>query len=343
MSYLSEALAGLDGRRNNIVCTCKYVSGSDEVINGLFSEPRIRFSQPWVLNDPLEVNPGLVLKFWDDETNYTHCTYQGVYLPSYRDQVYLNLIEARYNRYGILSLSKQLFSYDMWNRYANANKGFIIDFKQGIDEHECFKSRALFSGLVEYVPQFEIVVDRPIGDSGYATYDYLTKDLFLKKTEHWKNEQEYRIVRPLSEYPGYVEPSEPKTYRDEELYLFDYDPSSIACIIFGAAMDGAKKRKIIDLTKDLSVGYFQCLIDKSDDYALYYLPIDWWKNREQFFSLKPQLFITDGSEFEHRELHKTVRNLDEVPYCRDRRTKQSLEGYVRRIKDRRAQGNITSR
>jgi hypothetical protein len=338
MSYLSETLAAIDGRRNNIICTCKYVSDSDEVIEGLFADHRIRFSQPWALNDPLEVNPGLVLSFWDDVTNYTHCIYEDVWLPSYRDQVYLNLVEARYNRYGILSLSKQLFSYDMWNRYANAHKGFIVDFKQAIDEHKCFKSDGLFSGLVNYVEKYEIVVDRPIGDNGYATYDYLTKDLFLNKTKHWKDEQEYRIVRPLSEHPDCVEPPERKSYRDNGLYLFDYDPSSISCIIFGAAMDGKKKRRIVELTEHLGIGYFQCLIDKSDDYALYYLPIDWWKDRKQFYSLRPQLLITDGSEFEHRELKRVIRNLDEVPYCRDQRTRQSLQDYVGRIKSRKRSG-----
>lgn len=335
MTYLQEHLGNYSGKNKNIVATCKYVTDSTEVIRGLFKEHKIRFSQPWVLNDPVEVNPGIVLKFANDQLNYTHYTYQDIRLPSYRDLVYLNLIEARYNRYGILSLSKNLFSYDMWNRYANANKGFIVDFRQNLDEPKCFMSTGLFSGLVKYVEKYEIEVDKPIGTNGFATYDYLNRELFLTKTLHWKDEKEYRIVRPLAEHRQYQDPKEHKSYRDDKLYVFEYDPSSIAAIIFGAAMSSKNKRAILELTAGLDIEYFQCLIDKSDNFALYYLPISAWKDREYFLSLTHKIFVTDGTEFKYRELEQAVSNLDQIPYYKDPAVQYSLTEFIISRKKRR--------
>lgn len=338
MAYLQEHLANYSGKTQKIIATCKYVSDSCQVIRGLFKDHVIRFSQPWVLNDPIEVNPGLVLTFANDQTNYTHYTYDGVRLPSYRDQVYLNLVEARYNRYGILSLSKNLFNYDMWNRYANAHKGFIVDFRQNIDEAKCFRSSGLFSGLVRYVTKYEIEIDSPIGPAGYATYDHLNRELFLTKTAHWKEEQEYRIVRPLAEHPDYREPMERKSYRDKKTYLFDYDPSSIAAIIFGAAMAGDKKKEIFELTADLDVVYCQCLLDKSDDFAMYYLPVSLWTDRDLFLSLSHQVFVTDGHEFKYRELEQTISSLEQIPYFMEPMMQHVLTDFISSKIERKKKG-----
>jgi len=333
MTFLEEAFSELNSLRKNIVATCKYVSDDDAVVDGLFRDHLIRFSQPSVLNDPVEVNPGIRLSFGSEPENYAHYTYQGIRLPSYREQIYLNLIEARYNRYGILSLSKNVLSYDMWNRYANEHRGFIIDFKQNIDEKASFKSEGLFSGMVRYLQEYEIVVDRPVGPNGYATYDYLNQELFLSKTYHWRDEQEYRIVRPLAEHPEYKQPIEHKLYRDRRMYLFEYDPSAIAMIVFGAAMEPVKKSKIMDLTAGLNIVYLQALLDK-DHFEMYYLPITLWKSADQFLSQLPQVFVTDDWEFKYKDLEKTIRNLEELPYTKDKIMLQMTLDYIRRKEEK---------
>ena len=339
MTYLQEIASNLNGKDKDIAATCKYLSDDDKVIDGLFQNRKIRFSQPWILNDPVEVNPVIKLSFGKDRTNYTHFTYRGIRLPSYRDQVYMNLIEARYNRYGILSLSKDLFNYDMWNHYANAHKGFIIDFKQNLDEKKCFHSAALFSGLVNYVEKYEITVKEPIDERGFVTYDYLNKELFLTKTLHWENEREYRIVRPLVEYPNFIEPPKSISFRDEKIYLFDFDPSAISTIIFGAAMSSDKKRRIMDLTEKLDITYFQSLIDKSDNVAMYYLPISSWESKEKFLSISKQIFLTDDRIFRFRDLKKTVIDLSEIPYYTDPFMKESLIDFIDRKEEKRGRSN----
>ncbi len=337
MSFLQEAFSEFNSAKGSIAATCKYVGDSDEVINGLFRDKLIRFSQPWALNDPVEVNPALKLTFGDESTTFTHFILKGIRLPSYREHVYLNFIEARYNRYGILSLSKELFSYDMWNRYANAHKGFIIDFSQQLDEKACFHSSGLFSGMVNYLDKFEIEIDRPVGVEGYATYDYLNEKLFLNKTNHWKAEREYRIIRPLSEHPEFVQPTDHKSYRDDKVYLFPYDPNAITTIVFGAAMSPNKKRKIMELTSGMKIAYFQALIDR-ETFDMYYLQVSLWKSQEHFLAQMPQVFVTDDWEFKYKDLEKTVGSFEELPYSDDPVMLNSVADFYKRKNSKRNKG-----
>jgi hypothetical protein len=189
--------------------------------------------------------------------------------------MHVNVIEARYNRYGILSLTHDPFSYATWNSYANAHKGFLIDLgpSPDLDQTKCFKSEKLLSGPVSYVDRYEIEIDRKIGPDGYQTYDYLNRDLFLTKTSHWEKEQEYRVVISLSECPEYVEPPQNTSHRDYNVYLFPYDPSFIMYIVFGACMDPRKKKRIIELTYNYEITHLQAMLNKINNCELYYLQI----------------------------------------------------------------------
>jgi hypothetical protein len=314
MKELRGLLSDYNKNRNAMRSLCKYMADSDDVIDGIFHDHQIRFTQPWGLNDPLEFNPAIKLTYGDDEINYTRYSYRGVTIPSYYDWIYINLIESRYNRYGILSLTYEPFSYAMWNLYANAHKGFLIDFGSELDEEKCFRSFNLISGPVEYVEKYEIRVSTRIGEEGFHSFDDLNYQLFLTKTDHWKKEREYRVVRPLSECPYYVKPCEPKSYRDYKVYLFGYDIKYLKSIVFGASMDPEKKRRIIEFTSTLHIEYLQALLDKSYNCSIYYLPISAWGNIDRFLTMKPQVFITDGTKFKNSDRHQTINDLSELSY-----------------------------
>ena len=333
MSYMSHAFPSLNINTKKISATCKYLTDNVEIIEGLFKKNQIRFSQPWVLNDPIEANPCIDIKIKTMKDINNRYILDDVIIPSYREVIYLNFVESRYNRYGILCLSKNILNYNMWNMYANAHKGFIIDFKMGMDENKTFKSDALISGLVKYVKQYKVVIDRPLDENGYIIYDYLNSDLFLHKTIHWKKEKEYRIIRPLAENPNYTEPEIAKSYRDNNIYLFNFDPYSIASIIFGAAMACEKKKLIIELTEKYGYQYFQCIIDKSDNSKMYYLPIELWKDREEYLNFMPQVFITNGDEFRYFQKHTSVKSIDDIEYCKSKEMRQYSLDYFERKKN----------
>ena len=90
----------------------KYVSDSSKVIDGIFRDHKIRFTQPAALNDPLEFNP--VIRFDSEDDNYKCYKYGGVTMPSIHDWEYINLIESRINKFGILSLTDNPYSFEMW-------------------------------------------------------------------------------------------------------------------------------------------------------------------------------------------------------------------------------------
>lgn len=82
----------------------KYCSNSPEVISGLFEDHKIRFTQPYALNDPFEFNPAI--RFHSDENDYRYYEYDGVIFPSNYLVNWLNLIESRINAFRILSPMK---------------------------------------------------------------------------------------------------------------------------------------------------------------------------------------------------------------------------------------------
>jgi len=105
----------------------KYMSSDQRVINGIFNDQKIRFTQPRALNDPLEFNP--IMKFHDPQPHYTLYTFNGITLPSTELFYRIQIIEAQVNAYGILSLTKIPNSFDMWSQYADGHRGFVLELK----------------------------------------------------------------------------------------------------------------------------------------------------------------------------------------------------------------------
>ena len=105
----------------------KYCGDDEKVINGIFKEHQIRFTQPAALNDPLEFNP--IIRFKQSEGKYTNYIFDGIVFPSEEIRIRHQLIERQLNDFGILSLTNIPECFDMWSRYANGHRGFLIELK----------------------------------------------------------------------------------------------------------------------------------------------------------------------------------------------------------------------
>jgi hypothetical protein len=93
----------------------KYFSDKpSEIIDGIFRDHKIRFTQPWGMNDPLEFNP--ILKFPSQTDANISYELNGLPFPSISQFYQVQLIESLINTYGILSLTKQPLSFDVWSR-----------------------------------------------------------------------------------------------------------------------------------------------------------------------------------------------------------------------------------
>ena len=172
----------------------KYCSDNEKVINGIFRDNKIRFTQPAALNDPLEFNP--TLKFSNPE--YAHQLFEldGIKFPSLEQVYRVQIIESQINAFGILSLTKKPFSFDMWARYANGHKGFVLELKSDFYKHPCMKSR---DGLeypvreVEYDDEYILEIEKFVDETGTISLNVLQDEFFFKKTSRWVDENEYRI------------------------------------------------------------------------------------------------------------------------------------------------------
>ena len=299
---------------NQLGTLFKYVSDSPSVIEGLFENHKIRFTQPAALNDPLEFNPAI--RFNSDDGNFRRYLYRGITMPSVHDWYQLNLIESRINNYGILSLTDNPFSFEMWSHYANGHRGFLVEF------HIADKSKpklALFEGTllrahrVRYVREYFVNIDRLEQGKKPIPFHRIRDAIFLRKTKHWKYEREYRIVRKLSDCDNF-NPTKPRTsYRDKNVYLFPLALDCISSVIFGVNTSIDLKEKIISSCQGSNISFIQTVILKDNNNRIELIPIDSFGPISKFLGMLPQLFTTDAYETKYRDKIR-VNSLSQIPY-----------------------------
>jgi hypothetical protein len=299
----------------------KYFSDDLEVLEGIFENHVIRFTQPRALNDPLEFNPTIS---FHDKANYQYYKLNGVLLPSVASFYRVQIIESQINNYGILSLTKNYDSFNMWSQYANGHRGFIIEFKPDFNTYTNMKSQ---SGEiydireVSYVDEYSICLDDIVDENDFIPHKKVFDELFFKKTSRWKHEKEYRIVRPLSDCPNYHETETNYVYTDTNIYLIPFDLDSISSIILGANMSQENKVRIASICEKNKIALSQAHIVRNvkDRFGergeVIILPID-ETNRGFLTTSKPQLFCTDTICLEHKDV-KEIRNINELPYYKD--------------------------
>lgn len=300
----------------------KYCSDDKNVINGIFKNHKIRFTQPWGMNDPLEFNPTLV--FPDQENSYQSFELDGIILPSI--QVFYRIlgIESQINAYGILSLTKLPFSFDMWSQYANGHKGFVLEFKPKFIKDDCMKSKDGEENIlrkVEYVDEYVLNIGELMGEKGEIPFEVLQNEFFFKKTSRWKDEQEYRLVRPLTDYPGY-KPISKYSHRDENRYLFEFSLECISSVIFGANMSIENKKVIFDNCKDYKINFYQSYIvrDERDNQGkpsnVRFVSIKKFKSIDELLKLQPYIFVVDIKQGIGRR-SKKINKISDLSYYED--------------------------
>jgi len=246
----------------------KYFSDNLKVIKGIFRDQKIRFTQPWALNDPLEFNP--TLKFHNPELAHQYYEFEGVVFPSIELFYRVQVIEAQINAYGILSLTNTPLSFNMWGTYANGHKGFVLELKKDFAEHVSMRYKDGRQGTVrkvDYVDDYALTIEDLANESGMILLETLQNEFFFKKTSRWKDEQEYRLIRPLADANSYRPPEVNLPYRDEKIYLFDFPLDCINSVVFGIHMSSKNKKRIIKYCEKYEIQFFQSYLirDEKDD------------------------------------------------------------------------------
>ncbi|MBN2131301.1 MAG: DUF2971 domain-containing protein [Sedimentisphaerales bacterium] len=302
----------------------KYFSNHEDVIRGIFLNSKIRFTQPAALNDPLEFNPTIRFK---NRRNYRWFRYHGIVFPSEEWWVRVHLIERRINEFGILSLSKIYDSFDMWSRYANGHKGFLLALKSDFNEQPCLLSRdgrPYPVEKVDYVDECAIDIEELVDDQGNLREELAHKQLFFRKVSRWQAEEEYRMVRPLSDLSSYA-PLANKPHRDDREHLFDFSLDCVEAVLFGACMSKENKRQIMRACEGLGIHFGQALIvrDEREKDTLggktgkvKILPIGQFP---QLMDMCSFTFILDARHFDDQHGETPIAKLSELPYWEDDR------------------------
>ncbi len=292
----------------------KYVSDTPEVVDGIFRGHKIRFTQPAAMNDPMEFNPAI--RFYSEGDDFKSFEYRGIRMPSIHDVECLNLIESRINMYGILSLTENPFSFEMWCHYANGHRGFLIEFNIPYKTKPTLQIREgvnLKVYKVRYVKDYVVNIDQLAQGRDTIPFYKIRDTIFLRKTKNWKYEREYRIVRPLDECKTYKPPVKRTSYRDKKIYLFPFSPDCISSVVFGVNTSQEVKRKVIEFCRNTKIGFLQTIIYKDHQNKIDFLPVDSFGSINKYLSMRPQVFITDSIKMKYRD-SIIVNSLHEIPY-----------------------------
>lgn len=295
----------------------------DSIIEKIFTDDgvSIRFSQPWILNDPFEFNP--VIKF-NQINEYTRYKLNGILLPSLNEWFRIQLIENKVNDFGVFSLTKNPFSFDMWNYYGNGHKGLLIEFKNNLNEQENFKSK---DGQVYpikeviYVEEYIIDISKLSNNEGEFLDKDFNKQFFYTKTNRWVHEQEYRIVKALSDF-GKQFQSKVNYREDNALYTIKLPFDFIKTITFGAHMSNTNKIKIIDKLRNTNIRFNQAFVikDKKDNEGnwgkVIINPLNNSEIRTGIKKISPQVLSYEQKEMDETK-EQTIYSLEELPYYND--------------------------
>lgn len=299
----------------------KYCSDDEKVINGIFKEQQIRFTQPAVLNDPLEFNP--IIRFKRNAGKYTNYIFDGIVFPSEELRIRHQLIERQLNDYCILSLTKVPDCFDMWSRYANGHKGFLIELKEDFNKESCMFSKdgkEYPVRKVNYVDEYAINVDDLVDEHGLIPFGVFNENAFFTKTSRWRDEEEYRLVRRLSDNPDWQRLKN-RAHRDRNVYLFDFPLDCIVSVTFGACMSLENKKKIIEACKDSGINFLQAVIirdqkDKFDRSAnVKLVKAESFPNLQRMGDLG--MFVEQEYIGERQKPAIPVKKLSELPYYAD--------------------------
>lgn len=238
----------------------KYMS--EDRVENILVDNKIRFTQPVYFNDPFDVQPhiqspnikGFVNKINDKskgillsrlisflvengmrDNDFNTDEHRKAFLQGLNDLTHDEIDEHIKNTFnkevndsiGILSLTKDYENLLMWAHYANEYKGFIVEFE---------KKSELFSNAlkVEYKEERPSVKMRRIEPNR----------LFFTKSIHWKYENEYRVLKMLKD----ALPEDINLEKD--MYLFRFPKIVIKSIYCGCNMDINIKKKISSIVEN---------------------------------------------------------------------------------------------
>lgn len=138
---------------------------------------------------------------------------------------------------GILSLTTDPKNLLMWAHYAQNHQGLVIEFD---GSHPFFDIRRDSDDEFGYLREVTYKAERP--KIVFTELEDLAPILLIK-SEEWRYEAEWRMLRPLTGM------ADVKDNEGEKIYLFDLPPPCIKRVILGNRMHPDLKKTVTDFLK----------------------------------------------------------------------------------------------
>jgi hypothetical protein len=211
---------------------------------------KIRFSQPYIYNDPFEVSPILTSELTEsifDNIMPVLIEHHGGTANEIAEIRAITYADFQNNQNLVLSLIQQVWACGhlvlclteipddllMWAHYAGSHSGFVV----GVDaEHGVFTcpNKTYWPKKVIYSEK------RPIVNIS----DFNAVDAYFTKSIHWQYEKEWRVFRrPVSVQSSRVDDNQ------FPIYLFDLPADAIKEIILGCRMAHEDQELIREFAK----------------------------------------------------------------------------------------------
>lgn len=263
----------------------KYISIDDSIIDSIFKNNMIKYSEILKLNDPFELQPVILGAYKDTAKNkkwknvligknVTHDIPENerkefldiffqdyynnsdksvsleIFMKSPMDYIMKDTFEDIKSKFGLLSLSSKKNDLLMWSHYANSHQGIVIGFNKN---HEYFKQN---KSVKDYEGLLKIVKYKHKKPKVYLLDD---REFLFTKSNHWKYENEYRVIKKL----------ENLIKVGDTLYVDKFPKNLISSVIFGLKISKEHKQKILDILgkTNISIKIFDTKIN-SEEYKL---------------------------------------------------------------------------
>ena len=271
-------------RTKEIMEIYKYISIDDKIIDSIFQSNMIKYSEILKLNDPFDLQPFILGAYEDKEedikwknnwiekfiTNdisknkekelddffqyYHDNSDKSVSLEIFLKSPMNYIIKDTYkkmnlSRLGLLSLSSKKNDLLMWSHYANSHQGIVIGFNKN---HEYFKQN---KSIKDYEGLLRIVKYQYKKPKIYLMED---REFLFTKSNHWKYENEYRVIRKLE-----------NLIKMGDIYVDKFPKDLISSVTFGLKISEEHKLKILDILgkTNTSIKIFDTKIN-SEEYKL---------------------------------------------------------------------------
>lgn len=251
-----------------------FTTKNEYIVEDIILNNKIRFAKPDELNDELECKPKFVLgnmssilykkklERWAVKTQHSLVTkinkkefkkhFRSLSNNDHKEKVRLiNEDNQRFlnEKWRILSLSSNPLQKDLWEVYANNNKGLCLIFNASSFE---------FGGAFKvYYPN-----KRLEPDITSQNVQEILQSTILTKTINWAYEEEYRVIS--------CQPHKGPTVILDDSQFFNFHPSLLVGVIFGYEMTNTDREKIITMCKkrESKLDLWEVIISKDNKLKL---------------------------------------------------------------------------